>query len=97
MEIIIAVVIAFGAFQWGASSVDNENQVTQVDLAEVADEVESVELTESVRENGYYIKDLTVQLAPPEGCDRPVLTTDLLSPSKDGVRKVTEIAATCEG
>lgn len=97
MEIIVAVVIAFAAFQWGASSVDSEQQVTQVEISEVAEEVEPDQSTQYVRENGYYIKDLTVQSAPPEGCNRPVLTTDLSSAAKDGVRNVTEVSATCEG
>lgn len=94
MEIIIAVFIAIGAYHWGASSSETEATVAAIETIENSS---SDQPSEYVRKDGYYIKDLTVRAVSPEGCNRPVLTTDLSAPSQDGVRNVTEVETSCEG
>lgn len=50
------------------------------------------------RMEGYYISDLSTASEPVEGCDRSVLTTDLIEP-RDGNSeiRVTKVDISCEG
>lgn len=96
MEIIAIAVIALAGW-FGISSTEK----TESDKVEQVVEVNPA-LTEAVsdayvRASGYIIKDLTVPHTSPEGCFKPVLTTDLSIPSKDGIRSVTEVNTSCEG
>ena len=94
MEFIIAAVIAFGAYQWGASS-ESEQMHAHPSLNEPT--TEQVLAPSYIKQDGYYIKDLTVSPVPPNGCNEPLLTTNLVEPAQDGIRSVSSVNVSCEG
>ncbi|MCG8612258.1 MAG: hypothetical protein MI864_17180 [Pseudomonadales bacterium] len=48
--------------------------------------------------DGYFISNLTPALQKADGCDRPILTTDLTEPQiEDDHIQVTEVYIVCEG
>lgn len=97
MEIILGLLIVIGAFQLGDSLSDSSQPVSEEIVFENIDSPIIEEFPEYIKSDGYYIKDLTLKVGLPKGCKRPILTSDLSDPIKNGVRNVTKVETTCEG
>ena len=97
MELIVALIVILGSSYYGVTSAENDKEKTAIAVLESSESTKIESSRDYIQGNGYLIKDLTVTHGLPEGCHRPVLTTDLSAPSEDGVRNVKEVITSCEG
>lgn len=109
MEPVIAFVVFVSLAIWADDSKEEPLAEQNVTPVIVIDEEKDSEVEESIipaedlyatsaNHLGYKIKDLSIKVETPEGCHRPVLTSDLSASSGvDGVRKVNEVKVSCEG
>ena len=99
MEILFILLTCWGGYELFSG----DTMVTQTEdtaLIEVAPQARKSVYARGEyyrSENGYLISDLSKPSIAVLGCHRPILTSDLSSPSTQEKRVVTAVTVSCEG
>lgn len=106
MEIIVIIALLFGGVELYKAEekrdMARQEQAVEAAVAEVeAEYQEKLEKRvyargEYYEQDGYYISNLSPVPVKADGCDMPVLTSDLSQPRKEGDMAVSSVKVGCQ-
>lgn len=96
MEVLLGIFLLWGGYEWGSHSGEREPVDIEPEIGLVS-ELPTYERGRYYRtEDGYFISNLTSAPQISEGCDNPILVTDLSKPAQDQKRHVRLVEVSCE-